>query len=392
MSLNTSAVPCGARFAVAAIFFTNGALLASWVARIPAVQRHVEATEATLGAALLAAAVGALIALPISGGLVARFGSRQIIVFGATALCLALPLLALAPSLLGLAGALLLFGASNGMLDVAQNAQAALVESRYQRSIMSSFHGLFSVGGFVGAGVGGLVAAQDVSTAMHLGTVALIALLVVIIAVPQLLADPVSDLPAGPAFAWPARALLGLGVVAFCVLLAEGAAADWSAIYMQKSLGADPGLAAAGYAAFSLLMAAGRFAGDWLADRFAAARLIRIGGAIAALGLGTALIISQPAAALVGFGCVGAGISFVFPLLLSAAARTAGTQPSATIAAVATAGYTGFLVGPPVIGLAAQMFGLPLALGFVVLACSMIVVLGGVVQTGSERQEAQSVA
>jgi fucose permease len=150
-----------------------------------------------------------------------------------------------------------------------------------------------------------------------------------------------------PAFALPPRALVPMGIVAFCALVCEGAIGDWGAIYLREGLASTPGVAAAGYAVFALLMAAGRFTGDWLTMRFGAARVVRVSGILVVGGIALALVSRTPWIAIAGFAFIGAGVSCIFPLILSAAARTPGVTPGTGIAAMATAGYTGFLAGPP---------------------------------------------
>ena len=368
-----------ARLGVAAIFFLNGFGFASWVVRIPAVQEKLALSEGPLGIALLGAAVGLLISTPLAGWLVARLGSRPVV--GVTALLVSLVLLplALAPTLPLLVLANVAGGATAGALDVSMNAQAVEVEKRYARPIMSSFHAAFSFGGLAGAASGGLVASFGVGVLPHLAGVAALSAVAALAAYRLLL--PVSTDASGsgeyasPAFARPTRGLLGLGVISFCVLLGEGAMADWSAVYLRGTLETGPGLAAAGYAAFSLTMAAGRLAGDRLTARLGSTRLVRAGAAVAAGGLGLALATGHPLITLFGFACVGAGFSIVFPIALSAAGRTTGTSAGPAIAAVSTAGYFGFLVGPPAIGFVAEVFGLGTALFIVVILSALIVPL-----------------
>jgi MFS family permease len=175
----------------------------------------------------------------------------------------------------------------------------------------------------------------------------------------------------------PHGALLTLGVIAFCVLLGEGAMADWSAVYLRDITGAGPGLAAAGYAAFSLAMASGRVVGDRLTLRAGPARLVRAGGTLAALGLATALLFSSPWAAIIGFGTVGAGLSIAFPLALTMASVLPGTTPGPAIATVSTFGYAGFLAGPPLIGFVAQAITLRGGLAVVVVTCLVVAGLAG---------------
>ena len=376
MHLGTGgAGPGRARLAVVAVFFLNGVALGSWFVRIPAIQERLGLSEGLLGVALLGAAVGALISMPLAGALASRFGSRRVV--GATALLLPLSIVlpALAPSLLFLAPAVAVLGAANGALDVSMNSQAVAVEREYGRSIMSSFHAAFSFGGLAGASLGGLVASAGVDPLPHLAAVAVLCATAAAVAYGALLPASADAADEGaPAFARPTRALMGLGVISFCVLLGEGAMSDWSAVYLDGTLRTGPGFAAAGYAAFSLTMAFGRLFGDGLAERLGHVRLVRACGALAAGGLGVALLVGHPVFALVGFACAGAGFSVVFPAALSAAGRTEGMAAGPALAAVSTAGYTGFLVGPPTIGFVAELIGLGGAL-FVVVGLSAAIVL-----------------
>jgi len=367
--------PRAARLAVVAIFSLNGVALGSWFVRIPAIQEKLGLGEGLLGVALLGAAVGALVSMPLAGALASRFGSRRVV--GATAflLPLSVALPALAPGLLLLVPAIAVLGAANGALDVSMNSQAVAVEKGYGRPIMSSFHAAFSFGGLAGASIGGLVASAGVGPLPHLAAVAALCATAAVVAYRALLPASADAADGGaPAFARPTRALLGLGVISFCVLLGEGAMSDWSAVYLDGTLETGPGFAAAGYAAFSLAMAFGRLFGDGLAERLGPVRLVRACGALAAVGLGAALFVGQPVFALIGFACAGAGFSVVFPAALSAAGRTEGMAAGPALAAVSTAGYTGFLVGPPTIGFLAEWIGLGGAL-FVVVALSAAVVL-----------------
>ena len=377
-----------ARLAVAAVFFLDGAGFANWVVRIPAVQDRLGLGVGALGVALLGVAVGALIAMPLTGRVVGRRGSRPVTRLAALVFAATLALPPFAPNLPLLALALVALGAANGALGVAMNAQAAAVEREYGRPIMASFHALFSLGGLVGAAVGGSVAAHGVGPAPHLAGAALALALAAIAVGPRMLPAGADAVPAASPFARPTRALLALGVVAFCVLFGEGAMADWSAVFLRDVTAAGPGLAAAGFATFSLAMAAGRSVGDALTIRLGPARLVRAGGAVAALGLGAALASAEPWAAVVGFGAVGAGLSIVFPSVLTAAGRLPGGAPGAAIAAVSTFGYAGFLAGPPVIGFVAEAFTLRGGLAVVVLMNLVIALLATTLRRGRERQAA----
>jgi len=277
------------------------------------------------------------------------------------------------PGVVASAAALAVLGVCNAVLDVAMNAQGVLVEERYGRPIMSFFHALFSLGGLLGAGGASLAMAAGLNAITHLVLVALLGLAAIALAAAHLVPTPRSPGPAQAWFAAPPVALLGLGLLAFCALLAEGAMGDWTAVYLRDSLGTSAASAAMGFAAFSLAMALGRLVGDALARRLGGPRLLRISGSLAASGLSIALLVGQPAVALFGFGLVGLGVANLIPVLFSAAGRT-GPDTGTAIAAVATTGYLGYLAGPPLIGLAADAAGLPAALGIVCAACALVAV------------------
>jgi MFS family permease len=375
-----------ARRAVLAIFGINGFALSSWFPHIPAVQRKLDLSNGTLGLALLGTAIGALAATTASGWVIARVGSRRATLTSVLALCATLPLPGLAPDLPLLVLSLVLLGATNGILDVAMNTQAVAIEQHYRRPIMSTFHGVFSLGGLISSALAVAIVARGVGTVAHLVVAAIVLGTAAFGASRWLLPDEGERGGAhGPVFARPSGPLIAFGVVAFCALLGEGAMADWSAVYLRNALDTGAGYAAAGYAVFSLTMTLGRLTGDRLTARLGPATLVRTGGAVVAIGLGFALSLGRPAAGLVGFACVGAGLSFVFPIVLSAAGRVRGVPAGTALAAVTTVGYTGFLAGPPLIGFAAQFTSLRLALGIVaVLGVTIALLAPNVRQTAAD--------
>jgi fucose permease len=367
-----------ARLSVGTVFFINGMVLASWVPHIPAVKAHHAISDGQLGLVLLSMATGALLALPQAGWLVGRYGSRLMTSVAALGLCLMLPLPVLAPSVPLLSASLVVFGALNATLDVSMNAQAVVVEQRYRRAIMSSFHGLFSLGGLVGAALAGGTMALGAGDVGHVVGAAVVTTLAAVAALPGLLPSAPSAGAPAPVFARPRGVLLTLGLLAFCGLVAEGAMGDWSAVYLHDVVGSTPAVAATGFAATSLAMAAGRFGGDWLVRRFGPDLVLRSSAALAAIGLSGALAIGTAWAGVVGCGLVGLGIANVIPILFSAAGRVPGVAAGTALAAVATTGYLGFLAGPPVIGVAADLVGLRVALGVVSALCAAIALGAGV--------------
>src|SRR5262245_25063843 len=364
--------PLRARCAISTIFFINGFVLASWVPHIPAVKAHHAISDGQLGIILLFMAVGSLLALPVAGGRISRFGSRTITSLASLGFCLALPLPILSPSVPTLALSLMLLGACNSMLDVSMNAQAVEVERQYQRAIMSSFHGLFSLGGLIGAAVASQAMASGASDPQNVITITILSVAIVTCMLPWLLPSPPQPDDRRPTFVRPSGVLLSLGMLAFFGLLAEGAMADWSAVYLHDVLRSNPATAALGFAACSMMMAVGRFSGDFLVTRFGPSQLLRLSSLLAAFGLGSGLLVGTPFAAILGFGFVGLGIANIIPVLFSAAGRVHEVQSGTALAAVATTGYLGFLAGPPLIGLVAEVTNLSLALGLVSVFCVFI--------------------
>jgi MFS family permease len=373
-----------ARIGVSAVFLIFGAGFANWVTRIPEVQRELNLSEAQLGLALFGLAAGSLVAMPVAGAVVARRGSAPVTRALGPAFCLALPLPALAGSLPTLTLALVIVGAVHGGMDVAMNAHAATVERSLRRPVMSSFHALYSAGGLLGALLGGAVAARGARPLLHLSGFGLLGATGMWTASTLLLPASVDAGGAkAPAFARPDRALAALAVLAFCVLFCEGAIADWSGVYMVQATGSGPGRAATAFAAFSLAMTLGRFAGDAVTARLGPVVVVRGGALLAAIGLAGGLATAHTFASLVGFGCVGLGFACVFPSIVRAASRSGSRAGGAAIAAVATAGYTGFLAGPPLIGVVAQATSVRVGLGLVVLASALVAMLAGRVQSGA---------
>jgi fucose permease len=367
-----------ARWATAAFFLLLGVLFGSWVARIPAIQNRLGLNDGQLGLALLSLSVGAMLAMPTTGWLIRQGGNVLVMRAAATLLCLSLPLLPLAPSMPLLMLALFVAGVNFGLLDVSMNTQAVAVEERYARPIMSTFHGIYSVGGLIGAASAGALAGQGVAPFPHLLGVAM-ALLILASVAGRLVPDVASRDAGAPVFGVPPKALLGLGLLSLFVLLGEGAVADWSAVYLENVLGTSAGIAATGYAAYSVCMAGMRFSGDALIARFGPVHVVRSGCLIAALGMSGALLFGTVPAAIVGFAGVGLGLAVAFPAALSAAGHTPGLASGAAIGAVATAGYSGLLLGPPLIGFISDSAGLSVGLGLVAALCFVSALLAGAV-------------
>lgn len=360
-----------ARWAIALVFFLNGAVVGVWAPHIPLVKERLAIGPGLLGLALLGAAAGALVAMPLAGMLMGRFGSAAVTRVSTFAFCAALPLPVLAPDVALLIAALVFFGMSGGAMDVAMNAHAIAVETRLPRPAMSSFHGMYSLGGLIGAGVGGVLLARMPPDWQAAGFALLFGLAAAAV-LPGLLPGSADIGARGSGFALPRGPTLVIGVLMFLAYMGEGAILDWGALYLSASLGASATQAAAGFAVFSGAMAAGRFAGDRLRGRSGAVPLVRASALLASLGLGLGVLSGIPLVAILGFGCAGLGLSNIVPVLFGAAARVSGQAAGTGIAAVATMGYAGLLAGPPLLGFVAEATSLAATLGAVAAMCLLI--------------------
>jgi predicted MFS family arabinose efflux permease len=350
------------RVATSLVFLAFGAALGTWTARIPAIKHGLGLSDGQLSVGLLAFAAGAISGMQVVGRLVDRYRGAVVMLPAAVAegVCLTLPALAL--DVVTLAVALFAFGAVHGSLNIAMNAHAVEVQRAWGRPIMSSFHAVYSVGGFLGAAVGGLFAHAGLGPGVTFAAVgAGVAALTLWAARWTLRTDaPVPS--TAPRSSRPTPGVVFLGVLVFCCMVGEGAAADWSSVYLRDSLGSGAGIAAAAYAAFSIMMVAGRLVGDRLAARLGPVNLVRGCGTLAAAGLGAGLLIGHPLAGVIGFGCLGAGLSCIAPQIFSHAGDRDPARAGQAIARVASVGYLGFLTGPLLIGAAAEAVGLPWAL------------------------------
>jgi fucose permease len=361
-----------ARLGLAVVFFLTGAVFASWASRIPAVKADLALSNGELALAFIALNAGAVIGLQAAAVFVPRAGSRAALQVAFPAYASALAGLGFAPDLATSAGLLVASAAANSIVDVAMNTHGVAVEQRLGRPILSGLHAMFSIGTVAGASAGALAAQLHAGIGAHFliaaGVCDAVGIAASFLLLPTAIdsAGPAGESPRlrrvpGELRHWPAR-LIVLGALAFCVILAEGSAQDWSAVYLRDSLDAPPALAAAGFTVFTTTMALGRLAGDRLTARFNPVTAFRAGTLIAGIGFGGTLLIRVPAAGLAGFALLGAGISYTFPLIVRAAGRQHGTTAGSAVARVSTVGYLGSFTGPALIGALAGTFGLPAAL------------------------------
>ncbi|MDB5765286.1 MAG: putative rane protein [Collimonas fungivorans] len=352
-------------------FLSAGLAMAAWAPLVPYVKARLGLEEAELGLLLLCLGVGSLLAMPLTGVLAARLGCRRVVLVAGGVAYLLLPCLSLAASPLQLALALFIFGAAIGTLDVAMNIQAVMVEKASGGALMSGFHGLFSVGGFLGAGGMALLLWSGLSPQWASVVAAAIVALVLAVAGPHLLREPESG-ERGALFVLPHGAVIFIGVLCFIVFLVEGAILDWSALFLTASRGLDASQGGLGYAAFAIAMTSGRLSGDRIVRRFGGKRVLLLGGLCAAGGFFVAVLAPTAGAALLGFVLIGLGASNIVPILFSAAGSQSAMPASLAIAAITTIGYAGILAGPALIGFVAHASSLSIAFGG--LGCALLLV------------------
>jgi predicted MFS family arabinose efflux permease len=365
------------RTAITAVFLVNGALFSSWASRIPALSDQVGARIGVLGLALLAPAVGAVVAMPLVGRLLPGRSSRTFCWIALAGLMAAILLPAAAHSVPALAGALFVVGVSNSTLDLVMNAQGVSIERRMGRPILSSLHAAYSFGGFAGAGLGALAAALGVAPLPHLAAAAVLFGIPGLLATGALLASDEDADAQAPRLSWrrmPSRLAL-LGAVCFFCLMAEGGASDWSAKLVRDDLAGSAALGAIAYAVFSIAMATGRLIADRLWARWGSVGLLRRSGALAGLGFTAGLLPATAPAAIAGFAALGLGLAGVVPTLFRAGADEPGVSTGPALSVVSSLGYLGFLAGPPLIGGVAQLTSLRLACGLLALAGLLVVTL-----------------
>jgi MFS family permease len=368
------------RIAVGVLFFLQGICFASWASRIPSIQQQLKLSDTTLGVILFALPVGSMVALPLAGWLVTRFGSKRVATNALLFYSILLLFIGLSHTVFFLAASLFLFGMAGNVSNIAINTQAVGVEARYGRNIMASFHGLWSLAGFTAAGFGTFMIGNEIIPFRHFLIIAAVLFAGVAASFQYLLPNEEKQSTGTPLFVRPDKALLQLGLLAFCCMICEGAMFDWSGIYFRKVVKAEAGMIGAGYTAFMLTMASGRFIADRIVHRFGFTTTIRLSGILIAAGLGIAVSFPYITTAITGFLIVGFGVSSVVPLVYSQAGKSRTVSPGMALAAVSSIGFLGFLIGPPLIGIVAGFFSLRISFLIIAIIGLIVVFIAGKLQ------------
>ena len=357
----------GARWAVSGLFFANGLLIGSWAPKLPVLMQRLQISEATAGMMVLILGLGSVSMMPVSGAITARHGSARAVRLAAVLAAPTILFMSLMPALWSVGLAIYLFGGFVGGMDVAMNANAVAVERVRKRAIMSSCHGFWSVGAFVGAGLGG-IALSILGEIGHAVLVTLVVGAILALILPRVFDDASAGAHAERLPLRLPRSPLPylIGALALCSMIPEGAIIDWAAVYLRRDLGSSVWLSGFGFAACAGTMALMRFLGDGIRQRLGAVRTLQLGTAVGALGLGLAALAPTPGWAILGFGLTGLGISNLVPIAFSAAGNLPGMAPGISMSVVTTLGYSGLLVAPGLIGFVAEH--LPFSVIFFALA------------------------
>jgi MFS family permease len=366
------------RIAVKIAFFLNGFIYSSWVARLPRIQELYNADDGKIAVVLFAMSLGALVAMPFTGWVIIRHGSRRITLVALILYCIFVPLIPFMPGFTALLFLYLTMGIATGMLDVAMNAQAVMIETAYQRPIMTSFHALFSIGMALGPWCAVLFTKLQSDLSTHFSIV-IVASLIAVFWVSRNLVhdrpDPTTKQD-GPLFRVPNKALLGVGIIAFCCMMGEGAMSDWTVNYMENIAFASKLIAPIALSAFAGAMTIGRIFGDRIRASWGDTKLIMAGGVMASAGLALTVLIPLPAVVILGAFLVGLGLSTIVPIAYSIAGNEKGLPSGVGISMVTTIGYSGFLFGAPIIGFIADTSSLRVGLSVVIILFIIMTYLG----------------
>ncbi|MFC0263760.1 MFS transporter [Fontibacter flavus] len=356
------------RLALGSLFFLAGLCFASWASRIPDIQMKFSLSEAQLGTLLLGLPIGSLTALPLAGWAVHKFGSRKVIILGGLGYMIFLPLIGFSNSLWMLIPVIVTYGMIGNLMNISLNTQALALEDSYGRSILASFHGLWSLAGFTGAGIGAAMIYLDILPKFHYLFIAIIVLMVILLSQRFLVNEERTEGGNGLVLRKPDDLLLRIGLIAFLGMLCEGCMFDWSGVYFKKVVEISPELVALGYVTFMGAMASARFISDRLNNRFGRIVILRISGILIFLGLILAVSFPTPTSATFGFLLVGLGVASIIPISYSVAGRSKLYSPGVSLAMVSTISFFGFLIGPPLIGYIAEILNLKVS--FTLIAIS----------------------
>ncbi|WP_143307100.1 MFS transporter [Chitinophaga vietnamensis] len=362
------------RIATSVFFFISGLGYSTWASRIPSIQQQLHLNEAQLGAVLLALPIGLMLTMPLTGTLLGKYSSRKIMIFGALFFNTVISLPGFTTNIWQLALVLFCFGSARNLLNLSMNAQSVQVQRLFPQSIITTFHGIWSVAGFTGAAIGYLMVKCNIAPSWHMLMISILLLLFTLLYYPKTYPDtPVPQLEKKPAFSLPDKSLVKFSVICFACMATENTMYDWSSIYFEKVVHGTRSAATAAFVVYMVSMTLGRFVGDRFVGRLGIKAMLRYSGWLIGCGLLLTILLPHTATTVVGFICAGLGVACVVPLVFSLAGKSKNTNSGQTLASISTIGYLGFLVVPPLIGFVAQAFSLRASFAIMALCGALIV-------------------
>jgi MFS family permease len=373
-SISPTTSPRNTRIANAVFFFISGFSYSAWASRIPTIKHSMHLSEAQLGGILFALPVGLMITMPLTNYLLGRYTSRAIMLLGALSFNLMLCFVGFASVPWQLVVILLGFGSSRNLFNVSTNAQAVSVQRLYDKSIITTFHGIWSVAGFAGAALGFVMVSFNIAPNWHLPVVGISMMVLSLFAFSNTLREPViKRQEKKPVFSLPDKFLIKFSVIAFVSMACENTMYDWSGIYFEKAIHASKQTATAAFVFYMVAMTAGRFLGDRFVGRIGVKKILFYSGLFISAGLLIAVFLPYIVPAIIGFILVGLGVSCIVPLVFSLAGKSTSMSSARALASISTISYLGFLIVPPLVGFVAQAAGIRVSFGIIALMGGIVI-------------------
>jgi MFS family permease len=373
------------RIGSAIFFFISGFGYSTWASRIPTIKHEMHLNEAQLGLVLFALPIGLMFTMPITSRLLIQYSSRAIMLFGSLFLSAVLILIGLSNSMWQLIAMLFCFGSARNLMTLSINTQAVAVQALYSKSIMATFHGIWSLAGFAGAAVGLLMVYFNIASTWHFLFVSIALAVLTLYFIKDTLHQKPVPQPKRPVFSLPDKYLLKFSLICFACMACENTMYDWSAIYFQKEVDSDKTAATAAFVIYLVAMTMGRFVGDRVVTRLGIKTVLKYSGAFIFCGLMLAVLLPNPIIVTIGFILVGLGVSCIVPMVFSLAGRSKNMSSSSALASISTIGYLGFLLVPPFVGFVAQTAGLRWSFGIIALFGAVIVYFVSKINEGGEQ-------
>ena len=382
--------PAQLRIACAIFYFISGFGYSTWASRIPSIKHALNLNEAQLGSVLFAMPIGLMLTMPVTNRLLSHYSARAVMLFGSVFLCVIIVIIGYTNAVWQLVAMLFCFGSARNLMTLSINTQGVAVQALYSKSIMATFHGIWSLAGFAGAGVGYLVIYYGIGLQYHFLFVGITLFALTVYFINNTLDQKPIPQSRKPVFSLPDKYLIKFSLICFASMACENAMYDWSAIYFQKAVHTEKATATAAFVFYMVAMTAGRFVGDKLVTRLGIKTVLKFSGIFIFSGLMLAVVLPYTVTVIVGFVLTGLGVSCVVPMIFSLAGKSKNMSSSSALASISTVGYIGFLIVPPFVGYIAHASSIRLSFGIIALFGVMIVWLVAKLKTDDSHSADES--